>query len=266
MLPMGCQADPDSFQMAFLQSTPEYPHPLLQSLGASEREWMLQGYYIRPFWAFQQGWERFLARGSNSTYEFLSPGGRICLANSSSYFLLKDELAPGWWGTSKWELVALGECKKDTTLAPAFCASAQTTNFGWDRGLVSLQRGTVRGRLCSSNLKQASRGASALCASSEKDMGLEGLYETYDVSHLAISQSCQLQKERGSNAAFTRLEVFKGKAAMVLAAAAWKYFSILALSGSTTVLRRPEAYQIFQLFINFFVICQPRRLLAQVIR
>lgn len=141
MLPMGCQADPDSFQMAFLQSTPEYPHPLLQSLGASEREWMLQGYYIRPFWAFQQGWERFLARGSNSTYEFLSPGGRICLANSSSYFLLKDELAPGWWGTSKWELVALGECKKDTTLAPAFCASAQTTNFGWDRGLVSLQRG-----------------------------------------------------------------------------------------------------------------------------
>lgn len=104
------------------------------------------------------------------------------------------------------------------------------------------------------NLITAAKGGGwCVRFSSEKDEGLECSYKTHDVSYLAISQSYQLQKGRGSNTAFTYLEIFKDKEAMALTAVAWKYFSTLALSGSAMMLRRPEAYKIFQLFINIFL-------------
>lgn len=102
--------------------------------------------------------------------------------------------------------------------------------------------------------------------SSENDKGLEGSYETYDGPYLAISQSSQLQKGRESNTAFTCLEIFKGKEGMTLTTVARKYFSILALSESVMMVRRPESYLIFQLFINNLIFCQPCQMLADLIR
>lgn len=64
-------------------------------------------------------------------------------------------------GTGCAGMYQVGEHREDTTLAAAFCAS----NFGWNCGLVSPQRGTGQGRLCLWDLKQAPQGASALCAS-----------------------------------------------------------------------------------------------------
>ena len=73
-------------------------------------------------------------------------------------------------------------------------------------------------------------------------------------------------RKEGGATQLSHLEIFKDKEAMALTAVAWKYFSILALSGSVMMLRSPEAYQIFQLFISISVICQPRQLLTDLIR
>ena len=63
------------------------------------------------------------------------------------------------WACTRWENTG------NTQLWPQPFVLLHRQHSGWDCGLVSLQWGTVQGRLCSSNLKQAPRGASALCAS-----------------------------------------------------------------------------------------------------
>lgn len=119
--------------------------------------------------------------------------------NSSSYLILKEKLDDRN-GTSKWELDALGmyqvgEQRKDTTLAVAFCASAQMTSAGWDCGLVILQRGAGQGRLCSLKLKQAPWGASALCASPPSQGALRRLSPRLVHNRDILNQQKRLYEE-----------------------------------------------------------------------